>query len=232
MTGSDLFQRIRQKGLSPRHVAEIGVYLPETSNVYRYVLAGVRCTLVEADPDAAEKIRKKFADRQNVSLYPVAVSDKHGKLELVRRGASTYAVDIERSPAVVNDRYRLRDADRFSVDAVTFDEIDDGTIDVLSVDIEGGEWFVLKHMVSRPAVISLETHAGLYRNPHMAEISAWMRDNQYVRWYLSDSDSIYVRSGVFPVSLFEKLRLVAADTRLSLERTKVGTKRTLRRQSA
>ena len=232
MTGNALFQRIRQKGFSPRHVAEIGVYLPETSNVYEFILAGVRCTLVEANPDAAAKIRKHFAEKHNVSLFALAVSDKHGTLELVRRGASTYSADIEGSPAVVNDRYRLRDADRFSVDAVTFDEIDDGTIDVLSVDIEGVEWYVIKHMVSRPAVISLETHAGLYRNPYMAEISAWMRDNRYVRWYLSDSDSIFVRADVFGVSLFEKLRLSAADIRLSLEKIKVSAKRSLRRLDA
>jgi FkbM family methyltransferase len=230
MTGNDLYRRIRQKGFHPRHVAEIGVYFPETSNVSKFILAGVRCTLVEPCPDAAEEIRRQFADRRNVTFYPVAVSDTHGKLELARRGASTYAVGIENSPAVVNDRYRLQDSDRFLVNAVTFDEIDDGTIEVLSVDIEGGEWYVLKHLVSRPAIISLETHAGLYRNPHMTEISAWMRDNRYIRWYLSDSDSIYVRSGVFRVSLFERLSLLAADARLSLEKTKMGTKRTLRRQ--
>ena len=101
---------------------------------------------------------------------------------------------------------------------------------MLSVDIEGGEWYVIAHMVSRPAVISLETHAGLYRNPRMAEISAWMRENRYTRWYLNDSDTVYVHAGAFGVSLLEKLRLLAADARLWLEKTRVGAKRTLRRQ--
>ena len=232
MTSHELFWRLRQKGFFPRHVAEVGVYSPDTSNVYGFILAGVRCTLVEADPDAVARLDKHFAERVNVSLYPAAVFDRHGKLEMVRCGASTFAAEIACSPAVVNDRYSPRDTDRFLVDAVTFDEIDDGTIDLLSVDIEGGEWYVLKHMVSRPAVISIETHAGLYRNPRMAEISSWMHDNQYVRWYLSDSDSVYVRNEVFPVSSFEKLRLLVADTRVMLEKSKVSTKRMLRRLHA
>jgi len=163
-----------------------------------------------------------------VLLHPVAVFDKHGTLELVKRGASTYSAEIEGSPAVVNDQYRLQDDDRFSVDAVTFGEIDDGSIDLLSVDIEGGEWFVIKHMVSRPAVISLETHAGLYRNPHMSEIDAWMNENHYVRWYLTDSDSVYVRTGMFPVTPLEKLKLMAADVGLWLEKARKRTKRMLR----
>jgi FkbM family methyltransferase len=225
-----LYRRTKQKGFQPRHVVEVGVYLPETSNVYHFILAGIRCTLVEPDPDTVSKIREHCAGRKNVSLHAVAVFDKHGTLELVKRGASTYVAEIEGSPAVINDQYRLQDTDRFSVDAVTFDEIDDGSIDLLSVDIEGGEWFVIKHMVSRPAVISLETHAGLYRNPHMVEIAAWMRDNQYLRWYLSDSDSVYVRSGVFRVTPFEKLRLVVADAGLWLEKTRKRVKRMLRRR--
>lgn len=230
MTESELYRRVKQKGFDPQYVAEVGVYLPETSNVYNFILSGVRCTLVEPDPVTVSKIEKHFAGRKNLTLHPVAVYDKHGSLELVKRGASTYAAEIEGSPAVVNDQYRLQDVDRFSVDAVTFDEIDDGSIDLLSVDIEGGEWFVIKHMVSRPAVISLETHAGLYRNPHMAEIAAWMSKNHYVRWYLSDSDSVYVRSGMFRVTPFEKLRLLMADAGLWLEKTRKQAKRMLRRR--
>jgi len=225
---SELYRRVTRKGFEPRHVAEVGVYLPETSNVYPFILADTRCTLVEPDPDTVSKIREHFAGRKNVLLHPVAVFDKHGTLELVKRGASTYSAEIEGSPAVVNDQYRLQDDDRFSVDAVTFGEIDDGSIDLLSVDIEGGEWFVIKHMVSRPAVISLETHAGLYRNPHMSEIDAWMNENHYVRWYLTDSDSVYVRTGMFPVTPLEKLKLMAADVGLWLEKARKRTKRMLR----
>ena len=43
-------------------------------------------------------------------------------------------------------------------------------IDLLSVDTEGCEWFVLQTLRSRPAVISIETHGGLYLNPHRDEI--------------------------------------------------------------
>lgn len=211
MAGNRLFRKLTQKGFFPVHVAEVGVYLPETSNVYDFTLAGVRSTLVEPDPGSVAMIRAHFAGRNNVSVHPVAVYDTGGTLELVKRGASTYAAVIENSPAVVNDEYRLQEADRFVVSAVTFDTIDDGTIDVLSVDIEGGEWFAIKHMVSRPAVISLETHGALYKNPYMAEINAWMRENGYSLWYRDKSDSVYVKTNVFPITLIDKARLAAAS---------------------
>lgn len=229
MLGNSLFRKLKQKGYSPEHVAEVGVYLPETSNVYDFILAGVRCTLVEADPDSSAAIGAHFAGRHNVSLHRMAVYDKGGSLELIRCGASTYAAAIENSPAVVNDRYRLQDADRFVVDAVTFDVIDDGSIDLLSVDIEGGEWFVIKHMVSRPAVISLETHGPRYKNPYMAEIEAWMRSNGYALWYKEKSDSVYLRIGALEVTFFDRIRLFAANARFFLKRGTKHAKGLLRR---
>ncbi len=78
------------------------------------------------------------------------------------------------SPAQVNDDYQIRKEDRFQVGCVRFDEIDDGSIDLLSVDTEGSEWYVLKYLKSRPLVISVETHGKSYLNPFFGEISAWM----------------------------------------------------------
>ena len=202
--------------------------MPETSNIYEFILAGTRCTLVEPDPDSVAAITAHFSGRDNVSLHPVAVYDKRGSLELVRKGASTYASAIGNSPVIVNDQYRSRPEDKFLVDAVTFDEIDDGSIDVLSIDIEGGEWFVLKHMVSRPAVISVETHGGLYRNPYRAQIAGWMRGNGYELWYKNRSDSVFVRQPSVSVSALDKARLLRANAQLQLKRIEKHAKRLLR----
>jgi FkbM family methyltransferase len=218
---------MKQKRYTPRHAAEVGVYLPETSNIYEFILAGVRSTLVEPSPDVVAKIRAHFAGRDNVTLHSVAVYDTRGTLELVRRGASTFAAVIGNSPAVVNDCYALQEADRFTVDAVTFDQIDDGTIDLLSIDIEGGEWFVIKHMRSRPAVISLETHGAIYQNPYMAEVAEWMRRNHYQLWYKDKSDSVYIRAGAFRITAWDKAQLMAADLRYALKRARKLAKRWL-----
>ena len=45
-----LYRRLKAKGLRPSHVAEIGVWHPQTSNIYQYIQDGIRTTLVEPGP--------------------------------------------------------------------------------------------------------------------------------------------------------------------------------------
>ena len=40
-------RKLNNKGFAPQHAAEVGVYHPETSNIYDYLVDGTRCTLVE-----------------------------------------------------------------------------------------------------------------------------------------------------------------------------------------
>jgi hypothetical protein len=64
------------------------------------------------------------------------------------------------------------------VRCTTFDRLDDGSIDLISIDTEGSEWFVLKYITSRPDVISIETHGAAYTNPYLDEIQRWMREKR------------------------------------------------------
>lgn len=181
-----------EAGLTVRHVCEVGVYLPETSNVLNWIHDGVRTTLVECDPLIVTKLRSEFPV-PNVVIHDVAVSHEVGELTLYRTGASTFGANVASSPATVNDGYQPRQEDSFTVKAVTFDMIDDGTIDVLSIDIEGGEWNVLRFLVSRPLVICVETHGKRYENPHLTDIRGWMRVQGYAPWYVDDSDTAFRR---------------------------------------
>ena len=52
--------------------------------------------------------------------------------------------------------------------------------DVIFIDIEGSEWFVRKNMISRPNVVSIETHGALYVNPFKNEINNWMKAEGYM----------------------------------------------------
>lgn len=223
-----IYRRLSAKGFWPAHVAEVGVYRPEFSNVYDYIVRGVRCTLVEPDPDCARAIREHFTACRNVTLYPVAVYDVHGSVELVRRGESTFVAELTNTPATVNDGYRLDEKDKFVVEARTFDEIDDGTIDLLSVDVEGSEWFVIKHMTSRPSVISVETHGSLYRNPYLNEISRWMKTNDYVLLRKTTSDSVFVRRGAVDVAVRDKIEQALSVVYLSYRRAAKRVKHAVR----
>ena len=75
---SVLYQRVRAKGFRPSHVAEIGVWHPNTSNIYKYIQDGVRTTLVKPDPESINLIKDAFNNKRNVSLHEIAVCDFNG----------------------------------------------------------------------------------------------------------------------------------------------------------
>jgi FkbM family methyltransferase len=216
--GKAIFLRLTARGFFPAHVAEVGVFHPESSNVYDYVLRGVRCTLVEPDPESIARIRLAFGAMKHVTLHPVAIHERAGTVSLTQRASSSFLSDLATSPAIANDGVDPRLEQQFTVSAVTFDHVDDGTIDLLSVDIEGAEWYVLSHMVSRPAVVSVETHGGAYINPRLAEIRGWMAANGYVRFYVDRSDTVYVQPGRVRVTTLDRLRALAMDSLLAARR--------------
>jgi len=214
-----LYRKLEQKGYRPNHVAEVGVWVPETSNVFDYIEAGIRTTLVEPDPESIKRIEEKFGEKPNVKLHRVAAYDFEGQLDLSQRDASTFVSELESSPAIVNDGYVVSDDDKFTVNCTTFDTIDDGSIDLISIDTEGSEWFVIKYMSSRPDVISIETHGAAYTNPHIDDIRGWMSDNDYVVFYKDKSDSVYVRrDGKVGLTLSDRFGLAWRNAMLGLRR--------------
>ncbi|MFC2135952.1 FkbM family methyltransferase [Bacteroidota bacterium] len=213
-----LYRKLFRKSFYPSHCAEVGVYHPETSNIRDYVKTGVKCTLVEPDPKSIQLIKEHYSDLSNVELHEVALFDYNGEIELVQRCASTFVKDLPSSPSIINDDYKISDNDKFTVECKTFDKIDDGSIDLLSVDIEGSEWFVIKHMVSRPTVISLETHGASYINPYWNEIINWVDSNNYVIWYKTGSDTVFVQNGKIKITFFDRSLLRFKDFRLHLRK--------------
>ena len=222
---SQLQQALDARGFTPKHVAEVGVWHPQTSNVRGYIHQGIRTTLVEPDPESIALIRKEWPG-DNLSLHEVAIFERNGELELCKRAASTFVKSLTSSPTLVNDDFDLNSAETFTVRAQVFNEIDDGSIDLISIDTEGSEWYVLQNMLSRPAVISVETHGGMYINPNIEKINNWMMENGYVIWYKDNSDSVYVQADRIPVSAQDKVLLFLKNIRLAL---RAGRKRLKRR---
>lgn len=216
---TELYRRCRSKGYKPTSVVEVGVYIPETSNVINFIEDGVKTLLVEADPKTVEKIKFRFGSFGNVVCKQVAVFDYNGTVKLAQRASSTFISSLK-SPAVVNDSYAIREEDEFEVLAVTFDTLDDGKIDLLSIDIEGAEWFVLKHMKSRPAIISIETHGKYYVNPYLKEIDHWINSNTYKVWYRDKSDTVYFRDDFIKTTIWDSLKLMMKNIHLKLRRLK------------
>ena len=223
-----IYRKLGQKGFVPKHVAEVGVYHPETSNLYDFILDDIRTTLVEPDPKSIRLIKEFFGGRKNVTLHEVAIYEKSGKITLAQRDASTFVSELESSPAIVNDQYKITEQDVFEVEAKMFNEIDDGTIDLLSVDIEGSEWFVIQNLVSRPAVISLETHGAMYTNPKLKELTAWLDGNGYMAWYKDRSDTVYVKKGSINITLADRVSLAFYEVYLFIRKYRKAFKKKIK----
>jgi FkbM family methyltransferase len=211
--------KLKKKGYDPTHVCEVGVYLPETCSVRPYILTGKKVSLVEANQVMVERIRQAFRDYPLTKVFPYAVAGQPGKVTLYNRGASTF-IDSVKSPAIVNDQYTKSDKDRFEVEAKTFDQMDDGTIDVLCIDVEGAEWYVLDKLVSRPDLISVETHGKYYINPRLKEIREWMRAKGYRIWYKDKSDSVFVNPAKINVTMSESISNALYQVYLNFRRWK------------
>jgi len=211
-TEKKLYEKVRSKNLAVKHVCEVGVWLPEMSNILDFIIKlRLRATLVEPDPKSIAAIKTYFRDYPNVELLPYAAFDHDGTLELVQRNASTFVSTLPYSPAQVNDDYQIRKEDTFTVECRRFDELDDATIDLLSVDTEGSEWYVINYLKSRPLVISVEMHGKSYLNPYYNEIAGWMAREGYDKWYMDKTDIVYYKKGTFTVTGAEKRQLARMD---------------------
>jgi len=173
---------------------EIGVGPIDKCRLATFIEEGIECHLVEALWKYGKPLYDAYQHCTNVHLYPYAVCDQRGPMVLFDRGEGSWLVELPASPDTMNNMVTIDPKFCKTVPGITINEIDPTNIDLLLVDVEGAEWWVLKHLVSRPSVIVLETHlvGGCYINPYMIEINKWMKENGYVLKSKNISDSLYV----------------------------------------
>jgi FkbM family methyltransferase len=181
----------------PNLVCEVGVFTPFYCKSKEFIGRGIETILVEANPLCHELLDKAFGNKKNVKIYKKAISNKNGLVEFYNRGgtpdASAFISEIGAPPSIVNDKYIKKEKDKIVCEAITFDSIDPGNIDILFLDIEGAEWFVLEKMNSRPSLISVELSGLKYTNPFKKEIENWMVENDYTIEKEIEGDFIFLR---------------------------------------
>ena len=205
-----LWEAAATAGLRVSRAAELGVFSYADSAIRGFGEAGALCDLYEPVPAFCDRIAGEIAGRPNVRLFRVAVTNHNGTLELYLaglEGGSTFAAGQVASPATVIDGFDPAAASPITVPARDFAELDDGGYDVVSIDVEGGEWLALKRMRSRPTVLSIETHFRRYVNPHLSEIIDWCRASGYRVWYLTRSDTVFFRGVPPPLRVPTRLKL-------------------------
>jgi len=165
---------------------EIGVGPVAKCRLLELIDSGCECHLVEGLP--------RFQPKPNVALHPVIISNEVGTEQIFDRGEGSWITKLPESPDTMNNGVVVNPAYCTEVQSITLDMIDPGDIDMMLIDTEGAEWYALEKMTSRPSVIVIETHLIFhkYKNPYMAEIEAWMRDNGYTKLATEDADTMWV----------------------------------------
>ncbi len=201
-----LFCAVDKAGLKIEKAAEVGVLSFDVSAVRGFVHQGTQCDLYEAIPAFCEKITKDIAAYNNVTLHEVAVSDYSGTMDLCMAGPSTFNATLDSTPAINHDGYNKKNAEIISVKCVDFSEVDPGDYDLISIDVEGGEYSILSRMTSRPKVIALETQSRDYCNPKLGAITDWMVENGYVVWMWNNTDTVFYKGSPPLLGLKEQLK--------------------------
>lgn len=194
--------------LAIRKVAEIGVFRYQCSVVREFIEAGLECHLYEPVPTFCDKIEEELGRYPLSKLFRFALSDTDKEIELYLAGdvgASTFSAELTVSPAILNDHFKPSKELTLTVQCRDFSKVDPGDYDLVSIDVEGAEWPIIKNMKSRPVFLAIETHFRNYRNPNLAQIYHWAITEGYHLWYVDESDSIFIRGELPKRPFFERL---------------------------
>jgi FkbM family methyltransferase len=172
-----------------KHVVEVGCN--GRSSIHELVSGADRAQIIEAHPEHYRNTKEFYKEYSGISVYHAAVWHSVGKIWLYPCGLSSFVQGIA-SPRMANGGNRI--SDPIEVPSITFDMLDDGSIDFVELDSEGAEWWALKHMRSRPATIQIEMRWKRYKNPHFAAIQNWMADNCYVLARIAGADFVYIQA--------------------------------------
>ncbi len=195
-----LSHEVLKLGFPIRTVCEVGPYYPQEAQIAGLVDYATRAIFIEPNSKACKALKKAFPHADVVE--GAVVDDDHEDFwtNFIDLGDSEVSfVEGTISPILKHPTWHKvsRQAKAISVPAVPFRTVDDGTIDVISIDCEGSEWHVIGNMASRPKVLSVEigaAHNEEYTNEHHDRIMGWLTTEGYALWYRCDSDQVYIRA--------------------------------------
>ena len=185
----NLYDYCQKNKIEVNLACEVGFWRLADSQIKEFIEEGIECMIIDVLP-ATDAIQNKM----NVGYHCYGLDFTKVKHKMFAKyGASTYEIGIQ-SPAVINKKHVPKTKDIFFSDTHTFDEFDTGTIDIISIDIEGMEWAVLCNMKSLPKIIEIEMEWKKYINPYYDSIKHWMEINGYKFLERDGSDHIYLRT--------------------------------------
>ncbi|NBW15050.1 MAG: FkbM family methyltransferase [Caulobacteraceae bacterium] len=183
-----------------KKIFEIGVGEAYTCRTKRFWGSDIECHLFEPNPILYKDLIDQTKEYKNVYVYNIAITDKSGEEEISLMGNCSYINGII-SPVILHqgfDSDAIKNASKINIKSETIDKFDKGDIDVLLIDTEGCEWFVLEKLISRPNQIVIETSTiaadGLPTpNKNINKILFWMWKNNYQLALKDENDSHFMK---------------------------------------
>lgn len=170
------------------HIVEVGC--DGKASLHHFITPESRVQIFECNPNHLFECKRHYGNSPNVQIHPFAMWKENTRVNFMLEGATSHIEGLQ-APCVVNDG--IYSTNVIEVEARTFDQFDDGTIDIMDIDIEGAEWYVIERLKSRPKVIVVEMAWGNYINPHFTEIQKWMKDNFYYKFQEESAAHFYRR---------------------------------------
>lgn len=185
---------------NPKVVFEIGVGRSIQSRSRKYWNTA-KCYLFEPLKSFYDDIKQNTIKYENVFVYNVAIYDKSENLVFLVSDEESSILGLN-SPLAQQNFLPLSNIPpkETVVESKMITDFDKGDIDLLLLDMEGAEYFVLKHLISRPKVIVVEMEIensaflnGRYKNPYSDEINDWMKNNNYHSFFKNGADVYWTR---------------------------------------
>lgn len=193
---TDFFKLI--SALKPKNIWEVGVGNPAASRAAKFIDLGVPLHLFEPLHLQYSRLVESFGGRENVKIYQVAISDIDAEVNLVESNECSFIEGVKSPTVYMNERGQWGvPTTKSRVQAKPISFYDDGHIDILLIDTEGNEWKVLSTLISRPRLISVETHMhdSGYQTVNLDKIREWLKNNGYHLIAQDVSDEYYLIDG-------------------------------------
>lgn len=182
---------------TPKKIIEAGIGTTDGVQSLEFLLNGAEGILFEPHPSFYNELKTDLTPYPNIQVLNKGIYKESGVVKFYEKWACTFIDEMyDYSGAKIQDDYTKDEKDSFFCAVDTIDNYDNGDIDLLCMDCESCEWFVLEKLKSRPTVIQIETHSFYsdYKPFNIEGIEDWFKNNNYRVMATNESDSIYVRN--------------------------------------
>ncbi len=137
-----------------KHIIDAGANIGVSAVYFAQAYPGAHIDCFEPNPGALPYLRENVAEYKNVEVHPYALADADGMMNFfidadIAGSSIASAVDLMSS--------KHRPSKEISVEARKLSSFITSPVDILKMDIEGGEWGVMEDLVASGKIAQVRT---------------------------------------------------------------------------